>query len=86
LNAYNDLPFTVEPVYYNGSDKTKLRFAESDVRYYGMEKGETILINDFLKEQSLIYIIRIRQLDREEHISAECFVQYQVISLKYAKN
>ncbi|MDD3077565.1 MAG: hypothetical protein PHH37_00470 [Paludibacter sp.] len=83
-NSYNKLPFTVKPVFSDGSDKTLIRFKDSINQpiYHELKKGASIVLNQFLESKKKLYIIRVRQLDR---IVPDCFAQYQIIELNYRK-
>lgn len=83
-NAYNSLPFEIKPEFYEGSDKTMVRNrrTKETIGYYRLERHEICLITDFVHSDSKIYLIRVRQLDRQ---SDNNFVQYQVMGFSCKK-
>jgi hypothetical protein len=83
-NAYHSLPFEIKPEFYNRSDKTMVtnKSNQKTMGYYTLERHQITIITDFLESNSKIYLIRIRQLDRQ---SEENFVQYQIIGISCKK-
>lgn len=80
---YQDLHFTVEPYEVEENNfKTRIKFRDKNLPEYfsPIRRDQTILLTDLYKTESLIYLVRVRQLVKSNEWSTyNNFVQYQII-------